>query len=482
MHYGHRLAMFIVTTMVVASLNGRARADWLIRSYRDPGGPNTTNLAAADALIGGAQLQPGFPVSFNLAGGLNTQDNGFAAGQFGLGTQLAGLPPGENHDFAVQSLGAVTVATAGSYVFTNNSDDGSRLRLSINGGPMTTAILDDVNATPHNVSSSPITLSAGAQVSFEWTWFNRGGPGEGETFYSRNGGAAALLGNASQGLTPNTPSFGVTTYKSRLPHLITNFNDADAVRSNPAYRLGAAVHKTFNVLQTGASGDFPNDDPVPGLPGPTAYDDFVVDGSGVLLVSAAQAGKYVFRSNTDDGGRLRIDLNHNGKFESGETIIEDPTIAYPRNTDSTAVTLAAGSYRIEYTWFNHPGPAEGEISAQPADSPSSFVLLGDTANSGLNVIQPDPGDATGDRKVDFLDLAIMAQSYNTFTGGATSWTGDFNGDGNVDFLDLAILAQNYNKGPIGSAPQIDAVPEPGNIALIGLSAALALIRRRKRAV
>jgi hypothetical protein len=53
------------------------------------------------------------------------------------------------------------------------------------------------------------------------------------------------------------------------------------------------------------------------------------------------------------------------------------------------------------------------------------------------------GDANRDKSVDFLDLAALAQNYNT-TGGETWSQGDFSGDGNVDFIDLAKLAQNYN--------------------------------------
>jgi hypothetical protein len=57
------------------------------------------------------------------------------------------------------------------------------------------------------------------------------------------------------------------------------------------------------------------------------------------------------------------------------------------------------------------------------------------------------GDANLDGKVDFLDLAKLAQSYNTTVLGATGGTwmrGDFNYDGVTDFLDLAQLAQHYN--------------------------------------
>jgi hypothetical protein len=52
-------------------------------------------------------------------------------------------------------------------------------------------------------------------------------------------------------------------------------------------------------------------------------------------------------------------------------------------------------------------------------------------------------DADRDGKVDFNDLAILAQNYNTL-GGMTFGKGDFNYDGNIDFDDLAILAQRYN--------------------------------------
>jgi hypothetical protein len=53
------------------------------------------------------------------------------------------------------------------------------------------------------------------------------------------------------------------------------------------------------------------------------------------------------------------------------------------------------------------------------------------------------GDANRDRTVDFNDLTVLAQNYNT-TGGKNWSTGDFNGDGTVDFSDLVILAQRYN--------------------------------------
>jgi hypothetical protein len=73
-----------------------------------------------------------------------------------------------------------------------------------------------------------------------------------------------------------------------------------------------------------------------------------------------------------------------------------------------------------------------------------------------------PGDANRDRAVDFQDLALLAQNYNTT--GRTWSQGDFTGDGSVDFLDLAKLAQNYNTSLTGT-------PAPG--AALDFQAAVA---------
>jgi len=51
------------------------------------------------------------------------------------------------------------------------------------------------------------------------------------------------------------------------------------------------------------------------------------------------------------------------------------------------------------------------------------------------------GDINGDGNVDFNDLVILAQHYNS---PATTAQGDINGDGSDDFNDLVLLAQNYN--------------------------------------
>jgi hypothetical protein len=78
------------------------------------------------------------------------------------------------------------------------------------------------------------------------------------------------------------------------------------------------------------------------------------------------------------------------------------------------------------------------------------------------------GDVTGDASVDFGDLVVIAQHYNT-AGGMTMQTGDLNGDANVDFNDLVLLAQHYNVSlpappALAAAISADSVLAPVNDA------------------
>lgn len=364
-----------------------AEAQWTVQTYSDPVQGQITNLATSDALLGGFRLQSGFPVNWTTAL-LNTQDNNDAGGPFGLGTQVAGLPAGDNDDFVVRGTGTVNVTTAGNYTFVNNTDDGSRLRISVNGGPVQTVINDDVLSGPHDAPSAPVALNAGDTVALDWLWFERGGGAEGETYYRRELGPNALQGDASQGLTPTAP-FTLQTFKSDVGGgtVLNNFSDADGIRT-PALQKGTGQFNVFNLQNDGgSSGDFTGDDAVPGLP--VGTDNFIAVGTGLLVVRPDQADSYTFRSNTDDGGRLLIDLNQDGDLDDpGDVVILRDVLQGPTNTDSSAITLAPGIYMIEYSFFELGGGAEGEVSARRGAT-GSFVLLGNETAGGLDIV-PEP--------------------------------------------------------------------------------------------
>ncbi len=92
-----------------------------IVSYKS-GGTEITNLASADALIGGFN-QARQTTSYYTR--LSMTDSGGEA-DFGNDTGVVGIL--NEDDFVVQGTGFIRIDTGGSYVFRLNADDGQRLR------------------------------------------------------------------------------------------------------------------------------------------------------------------------------------------------------------------------------------------------------------------------------------------------------------------------------------------------------------------
>jgi ELWxxDGT repeat protein len=126
---------------------------------------------------------------------------------------------------------------------------------------------------------------------------------------------------------------------------------------------------------------------------------------------------------------------------TGQTV--DPaTLHIDVNAAADRATVAADAALID-------GNYQLALPAGTVRDSAGVALSGDVTFNFFSLA----GDANRDRAVDFLDLAKLAQNYNT-TGGKSYADGNFNGDSNVDFLDLAILAQRYNTSlPLpGSTP------------------------------
>jgi hypothetical protein len=390
-----------------------AHAQWQITTYKQINGqPFITSMAIADQYYTGA-----LPTRF-VATGTVTQADLFESGgpgQFTVNNPFPGMDqntgPGDTDDFTARISGTLVV-TAGTYNFWTDSDDGNRFRLDLNQNgtfeDATESIVPDGGlqgaGDPTNPAaaerSGDIVLAAG-NYKFEVTMFERGGGASIDAGYRAvggfGGGVQKLLGDSSSGIGATGPFsirvVGGTSGQGAGPQIV-NYAGADALRTSPN-QAGFPVTEmrpVFNITDSGGQADFTGDQGAPGLGAPDANDDddFVAVGRGILVVPVGGLNGVIFRSNTDDGGRLLIDLNHDGDFDdAGEGVIVHDVLQGPTNTDSAPINLAAGNYLMEYSFFERGGGAEGEVSANTG---SGFRLLGDTANGGLQVnAVPEPG-------------------------------------------------------------------------------------------
>src|SRR5690606_12495317 len=87
--------------------------------------------------------------------------------------------------------------------------------------------------------------------------------------------------------------------------------------------------------------DFNDDGDWSNLPG-GQNDDFSVRWTGDFETNSA--GNYTFRTNSDDGVRLYLDINQDGDFgDAGETLIDNWTDHSPTLDTSAAVNLAGAT-------------------------------------------------------------------------------------------------------------------------------------------
>jgi hypothetical protein len=340
-------------------------------------------------LINGVGIAAGFPV-FETTIATDTTDtltNGpNGVGHFTFDLQVPGLSPSvDNDDFAVVGTGQFQAVNPGTYTFRTTTDDGSRLRLSVNGGAAQQVITDDVLSAPHDATGT-IVLAAGDTVDFNWMWFERGGGATGELSYSADGTNYFLVGDDTGGLTPTT-EVTIATYKSNPGNAVTGpalntLADANSIRDN-AHLRGEARTNTFNISNDGSVGFYGFGGQAPGLT--NDQDDFTVVGDGFLEVRVE--GDYKFASLSDDGARLLID---------GTAVITDDTLhgaGFPGDVKTGTIHLTPGYHPIEYMFFERGGGASGELWLADANN-QPIALVGDVLNGGLRVVQEVPEPST----------------------------------------------------------------------------------------
>ena len=106
------------------------------------------------------------------------------------------------------------------------------------------------------------------------------------------------------------------------------------------------------------------------------------------------------------------------------------------NTGHTLIALAPNPRVVELGFH----PVSNAVNAGYWDQTSDGARL--MANALLFSMSPCPGDANGDRIINFADLNIVLGNFGQ-TGAPGSVPGDVNGDGVVNFADLNIVLSAF---------------------------------------
>ncbi len=197
----------------------------------------------------------------------------------------------------------------------------------------------------------------------------------------------------------------VASYTITTPAQLTSLSQVDDMISG---KLGSVqTTGTINAadLADDSSGRWLIDNPVPGQ---TGGSDYAVVSTGKL--DAGKGGEFSLAISGDDGGRLRIDLNHDGQFTNADNIIVDD--ALHGVTDAYAnITLPAGEFDFQWIGFERDGGAGWELSyAEGLDIRSQVGFDG-----GWEAL----GDPDGSLGVLSLDGPINVTTYQLNAPAAT---------------------------------------------------------------
>ncbi len=224
-----------------------------------------------------------------------------------------------------------------------------------------------------------------------WNDITSGSTLAGQLDDNQKGGIIEYRVNVPASIITTIDAWKGTMYKSGSTQ-ITNLAAADALIGGSDLTGSATAYYThMNVTENGGEGFFSGDVGVFGTNGGDS-DDYAFQGIGKLVIDST--GSYQFRTTSDDGARLRIDLNFDADFlDPGELVISDDALQGQSNqVNSLLLTLDPGLYNIEYTWFERGGGAGGELSA--SKDGGAFIILGNDEGGGLNVVQiPEPATA-----------------------------------------------------------------------------------------
>lgn len=481
-----------------------------------------TNTLNADSLLIGAYRGNGL---------IN-----FRAGQTGATATLRGFAGGSTPmnllQVAVNQNGAVTSssldlsggsvdAIVNTVIVSQSNSGGANASgtLTLGGGTATigTLILSNSISTNTTVNAnvlSTVNHNSGTVLVSALNFTLRNPPSGGTT--DNLSGTYNLGSNGatptSATLSAGTIGFGTGTIASNARETL-NFNNGVITNYNPALgQAGASV-------ATGGSAT-PQNLVISGTTGGGAGNN-----NNTLTINLPAAGTHTLRAN--DGRSITVNstalitgaggltLDGPGQVNllgsqgyAGATTVQAGTLkaATPAYTSLLAnaggIDLQGGRVTLDYGAGTSPVAQvktilEGGYAANFANGQIRSTILaanrtlgyGDDGAGNVNVIITLPGDANLDGSVNFNDFLILQ---NNFSAPGTRFDqGNFNYDAQTDFNDFLVLQNNFGQSVTGAAVSISPaefaavaafassqVPEPGSLAVLGLSAGL-LLRRRK---
>lgn len=238
---------------------------------------------------------------------------------------------------------------------------------------------------------------------------------------------------------------GMTVKEVQTPGSMESLAKLDEVLAEAPSENSTAdvrIRQVINFLGDGADGRFPTGNAAFALPGFTHG----LLASGFLNVPAT--GPWTFGVNSDDGARLRIDLNGDGDVtDAGETVINDGTSHAARDAYGRIPSLTAGIHKFELSYYNSYGGDEVEFFAQPGTFSVwnvNFRLVGDTANGGMAVTVPADGSTAGSGSVVATNLQVPMLGVRSSAYVRTSF--NLADAAAVSALDLLTLKIRYNDG------------------------------------
>lgn len=169
-----------------------------------------------------------------------------------------------------------------------------------------------------------------------------------------------------------TNSTTLATITRVVPPGVNNLADVEAMMAGTKQHDQTTLQLTDLDFGDGSAGQWFIDNPIPG--GYTGNWGLAITGK----LAVATAGTYRFAMGSDDGARLRIDLDANG-FSATDTVLEDAGPHGHQIVYANVTFAAAGTYDFQLISYNSGGGGSLEFSVGTS---TADQVLDDNLDSG----------------------------------------------------------------------------------------------------